>query len=205
MKLGTIVLLLSMASVNVFASTGIKLNPKIGTDGHVNLGIQYAYDDSRSWIITFASDISNQALQALPQTVQWNLLNVKTNQFLQQWTSVSKDTLVAGSLSVSSVNPLFQLLPEMKSYILVFSDQSLQTLYYFDIGDLCNIYPEHVADLTNFSNKACEVSKDQLPDLGNKCDKQQQREGDWLRKGLITCKIANTQLAKAGCPAIDCQ
>ncbi len=65
----------------------------------VSFGMQYVYDIDKSWSFTFASDISNQALQSTPANLQWNLMNVKNNRVLQDWSVTNKSDLVAGTVS----------------------------------------------------------------------------------------------------------
>jgi hypothetical protein len=194
-----------LAALTAHAGFGTKLEPQMKPDGGHALGISYAYDVDRSWTFNYTSNISRAALAGAPLNLRWNLVHKSSNQDLQEWTPATRHDLELGTLAVQAVKPLFQLLPEMKSYALVFADTAGKPLFYFDIGELCDLYPQNIRDLSNTANKACEVDKSQLPDVENECKERRSYFEDMLKKGLLNCKLANEQLAKKGCEPIRCK
>lgn len=207
MKFTTIVLGLLFA-LNVFAGEQeLTLKPK--ADGQPNFGIQYAYDVDFAWSFTYTTTISNQTLSSLPNTVFWNIQDLKTGKFVGQWTEIDKGFLMVGSIGFSDRAVVSSLLPNLKTSKVVYGTMNthgtVDILFSIPIGPLCQNYPNHIVDMTDTSKKACDVKQQDIPDNQAECKKWETELLDYVKQGLLTCEIAKRHYAKKGCGVLSCQ
>lgn len=154
-------------SLNVFAGEQ-ELTFKTHADGKPSFGIQYAYDVDFVWSFTYATTITNQTLSSLPNSVYWNVKDVKTGQLITQWTEVDKGILMVGSIGFSDRAVVKSLLPNLKTAKVVYGTMNTQgnieILFSIPIGPLCQNYPNQIIDITDSSKKACDVKVQDIPE-----------------------------------------
>lgn len=195
-------------SISTFAAEQeLTLKPK--ADGQPSFGIQYAYDSDFAWAFTYTTTISNQTLASLPNTVFWNIVDVKQNRLLADWTEIDKGMLMVGSLGISNKPVIATLLPSLKNTKVVYgikNQQGTVEIYFsIPIGPLCQNYANHFVDLTNTSKKACEVKAEDIPDVQAECREWETELLDYVKEGLLTCAIAKKHYANKGCGDLACQ
>ena len=146
---------------------------KPNANGQPSFGIHYAYDTDFAWAFTYTTTISNHTLASLPNTVIWNIVDMKHNRLLADWTEIDKEMLMVGTLGISNRPVITTLLPNLKTAKVVYGIKNqqgiIETYFSIPIGPLCQNYANHFVDLTNTSKKACEVKAEDIPDVQTEC------------------------------------
>jgi hypothetical protein len=197
--------ILIFAYISVYANNfGRSIPPIVDSTGKASFGITYAYDTERNWSLLFTSNLSSTEISKLPEVLFWTIVDIKIDSIYQDWSQMSKNNLVGGSFEVSNITSLFKFLPKMKQSVIMISTDKKSPLYYIDLKNLCETYPNNINDLSNSMNQKCIVNSSQIPDLTAECKEETEQLQDWIKKGLITCEIANNQLVKKGCETLNC-
>jgi hypothetical protein len=204
MKRLFILAVLFFCNVSSASIYGKELSPKVGSTGEAAFGLNYAYDVDRSWSLTFTSNLTSGEIGQLPQVLFWNVIDKKTNSPYLDWKQIGRSELLVSTFDVNEVTPLFKFLPNMKDSVVVISANKSNGLYYIDLKALCERYPINISDMSNTMNAKCVVNPSQLPDMGAECKNLTKQMGDYVKRGLLTCTIANNQLAKKGCAPLAC-
>lgn len=199
-----VLMLLATAMIS-FGAGAAELNPKVDAAGRASVGMTYVYDEHKSWSLTLASDVSVDEMSRLPENLYWAIADVKSGARYSDWRLMKREDLRTGHYSIDNFTSLRMFLPKMKESALVISTNRADSAFSINLGRLCDAYPMSVSDLTNSGNPKCVVMSWQIPFNADECAELSNMMADLLAKKLVSCAVANKQMAKKGCDLISCR
>jgi hypothetical protein len=198
----------SLISATCFADIGTELNAIMNEQGKPAFGVQYVYDVDAAWTVVYATTLTSEALASLPETLQMNVVDVKTGVYLDSWKPIPKSSLIHGTTGINSRSVLTQLLPNQGSLAIVFAvqaaDQKPEPKFHLNLGKLCQSYPDSFVDLTR-GRKGCDVKASDLPAWDSECKELASQLLDYLKRGLGICQIARDKYLEDGCGELSCK
>lgn len=199
----SIIILLSPAT---YAAQTKTLTPVIKANGGAALGMNYMYDIQNSWTVQMMPMLSAAELSVVPETIYWTVVDLKTNVGYQDWAVISKANFSPFlNIGISRPDILRKLLPNLKSSAVVFSADKNHADFIIYLKNICDSYPNNISDATNTMNPKCVVETQQLSATDNQCTQSSALWKSRFEKGLVTCAIANAQLATLGCESLSCK
>lgn len=123
-------------------------------------------DEPFQWKLGMTPDVE----PLIYKEMKWNLVNKKTGALLfKNWSSFSEVTARSVVFKVSQDKALYEFLPALENYQIIISPNEKDLKYFVSISNLFRQYPGQFQDLTNPSNKFCQVEKSKLPNADKEC------------------------------------
>ena len=154
------------------ADLGTKLVVSKDAHGVPHFGAIYTLaddPDGLSYLLNYATTLTNQDLQSLPPKLRWNIFLETSKSYLYPWSderALDKSALKLNQMKISDQEVLKLFLVNQSGSSLVFAhDQKNTPAYSLAIGEMCLTNPTLFKDLSGHGKKCDQLTEDDVGPL----------------------------------------